>query len=576
MSANVRFIAAAASQRRERAPAPAAVTALLVLGFVGTAVLAITVGRGSWTEAPLVAGSWAMELGPEVMPGVEAVEDQIVAMQRIAAATASLVALLALVSLTGLLRQRSRLRRPADRIHWSVGASRRAFAARWVGEGWRTGAVAGSVSLGAGLALPAVLASTFPGTAEAPPSIFWTTLLLVLLGSVLLHRSTDAGIRAARRSDGGLSALFSLPGVVVAPALACLVLVGLLRADRGGPMGPDTVDGTDLMAVALLGTLPAQSRGEALGEWVGGLRGAVGVASTGTVRGAGRRASVTVDCGQCSVGGLPLPVRTVQAEVHALAPDTFTHLGVALVAGRDFRADDAGRAVTAAIISHSMAIRHFENGQAVGRRVRFGEGGWIEVVGVVEDRWDTRDPDEFALYLPLLQARPDAVEFFESRGQGGLTRALSEAPSGARVEEPRPVLASFAAGRWFGTVLTILAILALGVAVSGTWMGARAEMRRRIGELVLRRAVGARPWHLWRYGAAVVARHFGGAVLVGAWLTVALAAELERSFGMPPILDARIWIAAALPLLGAFLAGALPPFLMARRAVPASRLEGEI
>ena len=66
-----------------------------------------------------------------------------------------------------------------------------------------------------------------------------------------------------------------------------------------------------------------------------------------------------------------------------------------------------------------------------------------------------------------------------------------------------------------------------------------------------------------------------GAMLVGAWLAVALAVELERSYGMPPILDARIWIAAALPLFGAFLTGSLPPFLRARRAAPASRLEGE-
>jgi putative ABC transport system permease protein len=121
----------------------------------------------------------------------------------------------------------------------------------------------------------------------------------------------------------------------------------------------------------------------------------------------------------------------------------------------------------------------------------------------------------------------------------------------------------------------MLALLALGVAVAGIWMGARAEMLGRVGELALRRAVGARPRHLWRYWMSFVGRHFGGAMLVGAWLAVALAVELERSYGMPPILDARIWIAAALPLFGAFLTGSLPPFLRARRAAPASRLEGE-
>lgn len=574
MSADFRVVAAAASRRRHTAPAAAAVTALLVVSFILTAVLAITVIRSSWAEAPFVAGSWAVELGRGVTPGAEAVEDQIVAMQRITAATASLVALLALVSLTGLFRQRSRLRRAADRIHWAVGASRGDFGARWVGEGWRTGALAGSVSLGAGLALPAVLAATFPGTADTPPSLFWTSFLLVLLGSVLLHRSKGVGIRAARSADGGLGSLLSLPGVVAAPAFASLVLVGLLRTDGGGPRGPESIDRNDLAARAFFDGAPPPLRGEALGRWVDEIQGSVGIASAGTLRGVGRRASVLVDCGRCSLGGLPLPMRTVRAELHALAPDTFTHLGVGLLEGRDFRAEDAGNEVTAVIVSRSMAIRHFEDGEAVGRRVRLGEGGWVEVVGVVEDRWDIRDPDEFALYVPLLQARPDAVELFESGGRGGLARALSAVPSEVRVEEPRPVLASFAAGRWFGTVLTVLAILAVGVAVSGIWMGARAEMQARIGELGLRRAVGARPRHLWRYWMTFVARHFGGAVLVGAWLAIALAVELERSFGMPPVLDARIWAAAALPLLGAFLAGALPPFLQARRGAPAGRIEG--
>lgn len=573
---SLRIVGKAASRNRERAPARGSVTALLVAASVLSAVLALTVMLGSWVEPPFAAGSWTVDLGRDVTPGIESIREQTRGMQRIAAATAGLVSLLSLLSLGGLLRQRSRLRRLEDRIHWAVGASRRDFAARWVGEGWRTGATAGAVSLAAGVALPAVLAATFPGAADAPPALFWTSLLLVLMGSFILHRARGAGVRAARGAEGGPGRLLSLPGVVIAPAFAALVLVGLLRADAGGPLGPDTVHEDDAVMEAGLQGLSPELRGPALARWAGRLQGSVGLASTGTLRGAGRRASVMVDCGACSLGGLPLPVRTVRTEVHALAPDTFTHLGMEILEGRDFRADDAGSEVTAVVVSRSMAIRHFEDGEAVGRRVRLGEGGWIEVIGVVEDRWDIRDPDEFALYVPLLQARPDAIEIFESGGRGGLDRALGQAPSGIELGAPRPVLATFAPGRWFGVILAALAAVALGVAVSGIWMGARAEMRARIGELALRRAMGARPRHLWRYWIRFVVRHFGGALLVGAWLAVALAVELERHFGMPPILDARIWGGAALPLLAAFLTGALPPFLVARRAAPASRLEGDL
>ena len=552
---SIRTVARAASRGREQAPLRAAVTVLLVVAFVVSAVLALTVVRGAWTEAPGEAGSWSVDLGRELSPGADAVAEQIRSMQRVAGATAALVSLLSLMSLTGLLRQRSRLRRPEDRVHWAMGSSRMGFAARWVGEGWRTGAVAGTLSLAAGIGLPAVLAATFPGAADAPPSLFWTSLLLVLLGCSLLQRARGTGTRAARGVDGGWGRLLTLPASVAAPGFAALVGVGLLGSDAAGPTGPDSIQAGDRMVLARLNPLPPALRGPALASWAGRIGGSVGMASSGTVRGAGRRGTVWVDCGSCSVGGLPLPVRTVEAELHALPPDTFSLLGVDILQGRDFRADDAGDQLTAAVVSRSLAVRHFQNGQAVGRRIRFGEGGWIEVVGVVEDRWDIRDPDEFAVYLPLLQARPDAVELFEAGGPPGLGEALMAMPPGIRVEGPRAVRATFAAGRWFRTILSALATLALMVAVAGIWMGARAEMKGRSGELALRRGLGAAPRHLWRH-----------------WL--AFVAELERSFGLPPILDARIWLSAALPLLAAFVAGALPPFLSARRGAPAARMEG--
>jgi hypothetical protein len=543
-----------------------------VLGFVSCALVALTMFGGAWAEPPFEAGNWTVELGADVRPGAVGVAEQLRSMKRVAGATAALVSLLSLMSLAGLMRQRARLRRPADRVHWSVGATRRDFAARWIGEGWRTGALAGLLSLCAGLTLPGILAATFPGTADAPPSLFWTALLLVLLGCGLLHRSMGAGSRAARAVDGGWGHFLSLPATVAAPAFASLVLVGLLRADGGGPTGPDTVDAADRIAPARLHDLSPEARGAALVDWVGLIDGVVGVASRGSVRGAGREVTVWVECGMCSLGGLPLPVRTVRAELHALAPDTFAHLGLEILEGRDFRMDEAGQEITAAVVSRSLAVRHFQDGRAVGRRIRFGEGEWIEVVGVVEDRWDIRDPDEFAVYLPLLQARPDVVELFEGGGRRGLDPVLTQAPAGVDVGPLDAVQASFASGRWFQALLSALALLALGIAVAGVWVGARSEMRGRIQELALRRAVGATPGQLWRYWVGFILRHLGAALGVGAWLAVALASEVERSFGMPPVLDSRIWTLAALPLVVAFVAGALPPFLAARQAAPASRL----
>ncbi|MEJ2539492.1 MAG: ABC transporter permease [Gemmatimonadota bacterium] len=513
-------------------PGRRAVLALLVTGFIACTVLAASMIRGEFAEIPTEAGRWALELGGDVEPGDLALEGQIRSMRRVASATAALVALLALLSLVSLLRQDARLRRDGDRVHWALGASRSHFAARAVGEGWPTAVLAGTGSLTAGLGLPVALALSFPGRAELPEALFLTSLLLVVFGAMLLHRARGVGRRAAGPGEGALLRFLSLPVTVGAVGFAVLVTVGLLREHVAGPSGPDIIPAGAAMATADLRGLSSQRRGDLLEVWAADTRGSVGLASTRTVRGAGRRATVWVDCGRCSVGGLPLPVRTVRAEIHAVAPDTFARLALEPVRGRDFRTTDSGPRVTVAVVSQAMAIRHFQDGQAVGRRIRFGPTDWIEVIGVVPDRPGVRNGSEFAVYLPLFQARPEVVEVVEGVGSGAaLPRAVAAAPGAVEVGGPVPVAATFATGRWFEGLL------------------------------------GAAPRHLHRHFAGFVVRQCGAALALGGWMALALGAEVERAFGTPPILDGGIWLMAAIPIVASFLLGATPPFLAARRGV---------
>jgi hypothetical protein len=219
-----------------------------------------------------------------------------------------------------------------------------------------------------------------------------------------------------------------------------------------------------------------------------------------------------------------------------------------------------------------MAILHFQDGRAVGRRLRFPDSGWIEVVGVVEDRPDVREADEFALYLPLLQARPEVVEVF-GRDPGPVVAAADpERSPGARVLDLRPALELFGAHRWFRGLLSLLGVLALVLAGAGVWAGARAEVAAEAPETALRRALGASPSRLWRHFGRFALRQCGGALLLGGWLAVALAVELERSYGRLPLLDWRIWAGAAAPVVVLFLLGAVPPFRAALRGPPAASL----
>ena len=569
----------AAFEAGSREPVPSmtrrAVTVLLAVGFVACAALAWALLRSDTllAETPAQLGRWAADVGPELEPGFTTQTREILALRRVGAGVAGLVSVLGLLALGALLRQRSRLRRPIDRVHWAVGATRTHFAARALGETWRPVVVTGVLALAVGVSIGPVVEGTFPDVARVPETGFLAGALLVALGTVLLHRGSRAGDRA-RRPQSWVSRILSAPAAVGAVGFAALVTVALTREAEGLRAAESNLDGA-WVARLDLGTDDPDTRGARTAAWIQAGAGEVGIASTGTVRGAGSRIRIQVDCGRCSLGGLPLPVRSVSTEVHAVAPDTFAAMGLELLQGRDFSPEDRGDEVGAAIVSRSMAVLHFQDGRAVGRRIRFPDSGWIEVVGVVEDRPDVREADEFALYLPILQARPEVVEVFGDDPGGVVAAAASERSGGGRFLDIRPAVEVFAAHRWFRALLSLLGGIALVLAGAGVWAGARAEVAAEAPETALRRALGAGPRRLWRHFGRFALRQCGGALLVGGWLAVALAIELERSYGRLPLLDWRIWAGAAAPVVVLFLLGAVPPFRAALRGAPAAAL-GEL
>ncbi len=549
-----------------------AVAVLLAVGFVACAALAWTLLRSDTilAEAPAQLGTWAADVGPETEAGTVAQTRELLGLRRVGAGVAGLVSILGLLALAALLRQRSRLRRPLDRVHWAVGATRTHFAARALGEAWRPAAVTGVLALVAGIVIGPLIEGSFPDLARVPETGFLAGALLVALGTVLLHRASRAGDRA-RRPLGWVSRVLSAPASVGAVGFAALVTVALTGEAEALRGSEGHLDGVRVARLHL-GAADPDARAARTAEWIRAGAGEVGIASTGTVRGAGSRIRIQVDCGRCSLGGLPLPIRSVSTEVHAVAPDTFVAMGLDLLQGRDFSPGDRGAAVTAAIVSRSMAVLHFQDGRAVGRRIRFPDSEWIEVVGVVEDRPDVREADEFALYLPILQARPEVVEVFGPAPGPVLDAADPGRAPGARVVDVRPAVEAFAAHRWFRGLLGLLRALALVLAGAGVWAGTRAEVAAEAPETALRRALGASPMRLWCHFGRFALRQCGGALLVGGWLAVALAVELERSYGRLPLLDWRIWAGAAAPVVLLFILGAVPPFRAALRGPPAAAL----
>jgi hypothetical protein len=113
----------------------------------------------------------------------------------------------------------------------------------------------------------------------------------------------------------------------------------------------------------------------------------VSLTGDGAAIGLGTVSAVTTDCGLCPLGGLLVPWHAVAATHQVVSADTFQSLGIHLLAGRGITDADQWDAPRVAVVSRSLAARHFQNGDAIGRRLLFGDDPrtWHTVVGIVED-----------------------------------------------------------------------------------------------------------------------------------------------------------------------------------------------
>jgi predicted permease len=112
-----------------------------------------------------------------------------------------------------------------------------------------------------------------------------------------------------------------------------------------------------------------------------------------------------------------------------VSPGFFGALQIPLMKGRDFTWRDDGTSARVAIVSASLAARLFPQGDAVGSRIRLGtkpEQPAIEVIGVASDArlYDPKNPNPFAVYVPMLQSQ--GVNFNQAIVRGDRDRISAD------------------------------------------------------------------------------------------------------------------------------------------------------
>jgi len=286
------------------------------------------------------------------------------------------------------------------------------------------------------------------------------------------------------------------------------------------------------------------------------------------------------------------------ADEHAL--DTF---GVALVAGRNFRADEIAslgpydKVVPAVIIiTRDLAQKLFPDSAAVGQRVYLSDDGPSTIIGMV-DRLQgsyagssTRSIDEDTVLVPARYASSDDGASYAGgtvylvRVQPGQLAAVVRAAPAAlvaqnrmRVISPEDGVVTLAQARekayatdrgvaiMMGAICALLLLATAGgiVGLSSFWVGQR---RRSIG---VRRALGATRGDILRYFQTENALIVGIGVALGVALGVVANLSLMTHYELPRM---PLWLLGVGALL-LWLLGQLAVFGPARRAAAVPPVE---
>ncbi len=285
------------------------------------------------------------------------------------------------------------------------------------------------------------------------------------------------------------------------------------------------------------------------------------------------------------------------ANYRAVSPNYFRALGVPIRAGREIEHRDGPASVPVAVVSETLARRHFPGGNPVGARLQIDDTDpWraVEIVGVVGDiKYTGYDAEPTAdVYVPYAQTPRDVSVWLanifclavRSSGDPRLLipavrrelRAVDPDVAASAVRTMEEALSGSIAERRFQTLLLeIFGLAALALALAGIYAVTAFGVGERTREIGVRLSLGSGRGRILE----LVARQALGPVALGLLLGAGAALALARSiasllFGVAPT-DLRALATAALLLWLAACAAILVPALRATRIDPVRALRAE-
>ena len=520
-------------------------------------------------------------------------------------ATAGLVLAIASVNVAGMLLARNALRAPEIGVRLALGAGPGRLARQLLAESvllWLAGALCG-VLLAMPLlaALPRVLpvSESFParlgldlGVDARVLGFSLAVALATGVGFGLLPALQASGLPVvpalrrqmdpARGSGGrraGIAAQVALSFLLLASAgLLLRAMLHLSRADPG--LDPDGVTavrfdlpapGMDVAGARrfqeqLLARVQARPDVEA-----------ASLASEVPVVGGRRTTRVAVDDARGPLRGFEM-----ETEYAAVSPDHFRALRIPLARGRAFTAADRAESPGVAIVSESLARRHWPGQDAVGKVLRRG-GRPLQVVGVARDVSGEIGGAGAApaFYVPLAQepGGDGAALLVRWRGRPGSiaedVRALAPAMPPPSSVPLRDLMLAAMPQRLLAPLLGAFGALGLLLATVGVYGLVAHFAAHRTRELGVCMALGARPGHVVRRVIGQAASVVAAGIVVGTALSLLATRALAPLLAGGGAFDPVTYAAVVLVLLAASLLASYLPARRATRIDPAVALRSE-
>jgi predicted permease len=267
-----------------------------------------------------------------------------------------------------------------------------------------------------------------------------------------------------------------------------------------------------------------------------------------------RSSNVTVEGETAELAGTRNVMR------NAIGIGHFSNLGIPLLQGREFTAQDGHTGPKVAVVNETFAKTFFPNSSPLGRRMKFAGGKDpldTEIVGVVKDshHMDVKEHPQSFVYIPYSQEESaGALTYYVRTSQDPVTLAAAVRQTVQDLDASLPIYdertfteqinRQLSQDRLVAVLAALFGGLAALLAATGIYGLLAYTVTQRTREIGVRMALGAGPRRVGNMMLAEVAKLVGIGILIG----------LPLSYGMGKVVDSLLFGVKAFGLLGVAIA----------------------